>query len=133
MKNAFPHLERTLRKNAIPLLTSFSGRAVVRILFGTAILKSKMYSTLTIDERYLAFLFQMTADCICTKRPMFVTILTHLCIIIENVNSVIQYSDFIKYSTVSTARMISLPKLLHGSMQRIPRLVPSGLPMSLIP
>jgi len=70
------------------------GRVLVRILFGSEILKRKMFpSTLYVEERFLSFLFQMTADC--KTREMYVSILAHLCIAITDVNDIHGKSTFI--------------------------------------
>ena len=70
------------------------GRVLVRILFGSEILKRKMFpSTLYVEERFLSFLFQMTADC--KTREMYVSILAHLCITITDVNDIYGQSTFI--------------------------------------
>ena len=55
------------------------GRVLVRILFGGVILKRKMYPGVhNLNEKFLMFLFTMTADC--TTRPMYVSALAKLCI-----------------------------------------------------
>ena len=71
------------------------GTVLVGLLFAPVILRKKLYPNLhNVDERYLAFLFQMTADC--TTRLMYVTILAHLCICIVRVDDIPGHREFIE-------------------------------------
>jgi len=70
------------------------GRVLVRILFGTVILKRKMYPRVhNIEEKFVMFLIRMTADC--TTRPMYVSVIAKLCISIPTIEDIKDKSDFI--------------------------------------
>ena len=72
------------------------GTELVKTLFGSTIFKNKLYPDLNnnIEEQFLAFLFQMTADC--ATRGMYNAVLGRLCIHISTVHDITRKVDFIE-------------------------------------